>query len=168
MRNKVYYQYYVEGEDEKSLINALKTELRCVTAGKVETLNVTREKITAARVRTFKPNTVVILIFDTDVEKIDTLQSNIDFLKQQSAVKDVLCIPQVANLEEELVYSCNIKKITELTHSNTTSDYKRDLIKCNNLGARLRASGFEVNKMWTRKPTNSFRVFENDACKIKL
>ena len=80
MRKSGIYQYYVEGEDERSLLNTLKLDLRCIESG--------------------------------------------NFLKRQKGIKEVICIPQVRNLEDELVRACNIKNIVDLTKSLTTADYK--------------------------------------------
>ena len=35
MRRKATYHYFVEGEDEKSLLNVLKSDLGCIESGKV-------------------------------------------------------------------------------------------------------------------------------------
>ena len=35
MRKSGIYQYYVEGEDERSLLNTLKLDLRCIESGKI-------------------------------------------------------------------------------------------------------------------------------------
>lgn len=164
---KYNYQYYVEGEDEKSLVQTLKTELRCIEPGKVQKFNAVQERFKPGHIRTLKADTIVVLIYDTDKEQTDILQENIGFLKKQSAVKSVLCIPQIKKLEEELVYSCNIKKIGELTHSETISDFKGAIIDCSNLGARLKQCGFSLDKFWSRIPENDFGKFGNNADKIK-
>ena len=36
MSRPIYYQYYVEGEDEVKLLNVLKSDLGCILAGKVD------------------------------------------------------------------------------------------------------------------------------------
>lgn len=167
MRKQIFYQYYVEGEDERSLVNALKTGLRCIEPGKVEKFNAVQNPFPFSMIRLLKYNTIVILIYDTDVEYCDILRQNIAFLKKQKNIRDVLCIPQVRNLEEELKYACNIKNIRELTHSDTEKDYKRDIISCSNLSARLLRCGFEKTKLWSRMPGNRFLEFGNDAAKIK-
>ena len=96
MRRNTRYQYYVEGEDEKSIINALKQGLRKIESGKVEKFNVIQNKFTIARVRPLKSGTVVILVYDTDVENNNSiLEYNINFLRKQSAIKEVICVPQV-------------------------------------------------------------------------
>lgn len=132
------YQYYVEGEDEKCIINTLKAELGCIVPGKVEKFNVVQNEFTVGRLRTLKMGTVVVLVFDTDTDNSIILQKNITFLKKQSAVKEVVCIPQIYSLEDELLRSCQIKKIEELTKSKSKKDFKGDLIKCCNLAERLK------------------------------
>ena len=42
--NEKIYQYYVEGENEKKIVNVLKSEKRCIVSGKVSVFNVTQEK----------------------------------------------------------------------------------------------------------------------------
>lgn len=168
MKNGIYYQYYVEGEDEKKLLDVLKCDLGCIRTGKVDIFNVIQSQLTNMRIRPLKPGTVVILVYDTDVDNVGILRKNIAFLKAQNMIKEVVCIPQIRNLEEELVYACLIKDARELTHSQTKKDFKKDLIRCNNLEVRLKQCGFDITKFWSRVPKNGFGVLVNDAWKIKL
>lgn len=169
MRKNEIYHYYVEGENEKKLLEVLKRDLGCIESGKVDKVNVVQTKFSIARVRTLKPDTTVVLIYDTDVEDtLAILQYNIDFLNKQKGIKQVICIPQVKNLEEELLHACNIKNITDLTKSDSKTNYKRDLINCNNLADRLTVCGFDITKLWNRTPSNGFIRFGNGAEKIKL
>ena len=169
MKKNVNYHYYVEGENEKSLLDVLKSELKCIESGKVEKFNVIQNRFTVARMRPLKNGEVIVLVYDTDVEtNTEILKYNIDFLKKQSGIKEIVCIPQIKNLEDELKRSCKIKYIGELTNSKTTTDYKRDLISCTNLGVRLKKCDFDISKMWKQLPINSFQQFGNDAEKIKI
>lgn len=54
MKKNSTYHYYVEGEDEKSLLDALKSDLKCIQSGKVEKFNVIQNRFTAARIRPLK------------------------------------------------------------------------------------------------------------------
>ena len=169
MRKNATYHYYVEGEDEKSLLDALKSELKCIESGKVEKFNVIQNRFTSARIRPLKSGTIIVLVYDTDVEtNVEILKYNIDFLEKQIAIKEVICIPQVKNLEDELKRSCKIKCVGELTNSKTTTDYKRAMISCTNLGAKLNKCDFDISKMWRQLPINSFKQFGNNAEKIKI
>lgn len=167
MSRGINYHYYVEGKDEKKLLDVLKMDLRCIESGKVDIFNVVQNRFTVAQIRPLKLNTVAILVYDTDIEKLDIIQSNIDFLRCQTAIKEVLCIPQVRNLEDELMRACQLKSICELTHSSTKKDYKRDLISCSNLEARLKQCKFDISNFWSRVPINDFKVLGNDADKLK-
>ncbi len=168
MKRASYY-YYVEGDDEKSLLNALKSDLGCIASGRVEKFNPVQNRFTNARIRPLKVGTIVVLVYDTDVDtNISILNDNVNFLKKHSGIKDVICIPQVKNLEDELVDAFEIKNIAELTKSGTKKEYKRDLISCSNLGARLKKCQFDIKKFWNKMPANKFRNFGNDAEKVKL
>lgn len=143
MKKNSTYHYYVEGEDEKSLLDALKSDLKCIQSGKVEKFNVIQNRFTAARIRPLKYGVVIVLVYDTDVEtNNEILKYNIEFLKKQSGVGEVVCIPQVKSLEDELKRACKIKNICELTNSKTTADYKKDLISCTNLGGKIEKMRF--------------------------
>lgn len=169
MRRKAIYHYYVEGEDEKKLFDTLKKDLGCIESGKVDKMNVIQTRFTVARIRPLKQDTIVVLVYDTDVENnMDILQDNIKFLNNQRGIKEVICIPQVKNLEDELLRACDVKNIKELTKSISKSNYKNDLINCTNLGARLKACKFDISKMWNQMPVNSFKNFGNHAEKIKI
>ena len=169
MSKKNIYHYYVEGEDEKSVLNALKSELRCIESGKIDQFNVIQNRFTQARIRSLKDGTIVVLVYDTDVESnMENLQYNIEFLKRQRGIKAVLCIPQVKNLEDELTRACRVKCAEEITQSRTTKDYKKELITCTNLGNRLCKCGFDISKFWSIQPNNKFSKYGNDAEKIKI
>ena len=63
------------------------------------------------------------------------LKENIKILNKCPEVNKVICIPQVNNLEDELIRSCNIKQIKELLGSRSNKDYKHDLIAEKNLNS---------------------------------
>ena len=169
MKKNEVYHYYVEGHDEKKIVDILKRDMGCIKSGKVDIFNAVQNRFSEARIRTLKSGTIVVLIYDTDVESnITIMNENIIFLKKQPCVKKVLCIPQVKNLEDELINACNIKSISELTKSKSDINYKRDLINCSNLDARLKQNNFQISKLWNRKPDNKFQKFGNDAEQIKI
>lgn len=108
MANNIYH-YYVEGDDEKKVIDTLKTSMQLIISGKVDVFNVIERKFTRNQIMRLKQGTIVVLVFDTDTNQVDTLLENILFLQKQPIVKKVICVPQVKNLEDELLRSCNIK-----------------------------------------------------------
>ena len=142
------YHYFVEGEDDRKVVNTLKTDLQWIKPGKVQVFNVIEEELTSLITRTLKPGTIVVLVFDTDTGKKNTLLKNIRFLQKDSNVKQVLCIMQVKNLEDEFLRSCAISQIKELTGSKSNSDYKRDLLRQSNLADKLKKHQFQFEKFW--------------------
>ncbi|MCR5629590.1 hypothetical protein [Eubacterium sp.] len=165
-RNEIY-QYYVEGKDDKAIIDVLKQEFRCIETGKVEVFNIVQDKLSDTRIRTLKRGTTVVLVYDTDIENnTEILKSNIDFLKRQTAIKKVICIPQVKNLEDELLRACKVNNVKEITNSKSLKDYKADLIRCSNLGNRLNNCKFDITKFWNEIPKNGFKQFGNDSRSI--
>lgn len=166
MRSK-YVQYYVEGQDEKKLIDVLKTDLRLIKPGKVQILNVMEEEISDFRLGTLSRGTMVVLVFDTDTGTVDTLKRNIKKLELCPSVSEIVLIPQVPNLEGELLRSCNIKKIGELLNSPSVTDFKRDLIKVSNLGRKLKEHQFDIGRLWSKNPGTPYQEIKNQSERIK-
>ena len=72
--------YFVEGDDEKKLLEVLKTRLNTIRPGRIQRHNVIEQKITDAMLRTFRQKTWVVLIFDTDTNNLGYLMENIRIL----------------------------------------------------------------------------------------
>lgn len=167
MKNK-YVLYYVEGDDEKKLLEVLKTDLRLIKPGKIQKLNVTTQEITAARLRTLSRDTMVVLVFDTDAGNIEILKSNIRTLENCKAVSDIVIVPQVPNLEGELVRSCDIRNIKELLNSKTNGEFKSDIMSVSNLAKKLQDHKFDIQVFWSGIPTGAYQNIENQAVKVKM
>ena len=167
MKSK-YVQYYVEGEDEVKLINTLKTDLRVIQPGKVQKLNVVERLFTNARLMSLAPGTRVVLVFDTDTGHLDILNQNLAILSRCSAISEIVTIPQVPNLEGELIRSCGIKQITQLLGSKLREEFKSDLIRVSNLGSKLRAHHFDIKQFWSGTPASPYEQIKNQADMVKL
>ena len=167
MKSK-YIQYYVEGEDEEKLIRTLKTDLMCIKPGKVQKFNVVDCELTDARLASLRPKTMVVLIFDTDTGSSSILAKNLKKLKGCPNVSEIITIPQVPNLEGELIRSCNVKGITELLNSQSRDGFKTDFIHVTNLKAKLNEHKFSIRKLWTGKPKGPYKTIENEAERIKI
>jgi len=163
-----FVQYYVEGEDEEKLINVLKTDLGAIRPGKVQKLNVIEAEFTNARLMTLRPGTMVVLVFDTDTGHIDILNRNLQKLKKCSAVSEIVTVPQVLNLEQELVRSCEIRDIRELLGSKSRKEFKTDLIRVTNLASKLREHRFDIDSFWRDAPPPPYQSIQNQAGRIKL
>lgn len=167
MKSK-YVQYYVEGDDEKKLVDVLKTDLRLIKPGKVQKLNVVEQEITDIRLRTLKQGTMVVLVFDTDTGNVEILKRNIKKLEACPLVSEIVLIPQVANLEAELVRSCDIKRVEELLNSKSKGEFKSDLIRITNLAQKLQEHQFNINLFWNSTPAQPYHDIVNQAAKVKL
>ena len=117
------FQYYVEGDDEKRLIEVLKTDMRLIIPGKVQILNVVQERLTDLKLRTLQDGTTLVFVFDTDVGVPTILNENIIKAKKSSNIKDVYCVPQVKNIEDELIRAMGLKNIEELLNSKSKKDF---------------------------------------------
>jgi hypothetical protein len=167
MRTK-YVQYYVEGDDEEKLVNVLKNELRVIRPGKVQKMNVVQNEFNEMRLRPLLPGTMAVLIFDVDAGSPDTLRENIKILEKYSRISEVVTIPQVRKLEDELIRSCGLKSITELLNSKSRSEFKSDIIKVSNLAKKLQAHGFDINKFWVSRATPPYEGIVNQSDKVKI
>lgn len=162
-----YYQYYVEGDDDRKIVNTLKTDFQLIQPGKVDKFNVVQNLLNKNRIQVLKNDTTVVLVFDTDTSSAEILKKNIEFLQKQKPVKDVICVPQVNNLEEELVRVCSIKQVKELTGSRTDSEFKSDILKINNLKQKLEEKDFNFDRFWNSLPKGNFEQIPNDSKKIR-
>lgn len=168
MGNIKKYHYFVEGECEKKLINVLKEQKNLIIPGRVEILNVTQERLTDLKLRTLSTGTILIFVFDTDIEKTDVLKENLELLSKETRFKTVWCVMQVPNLEGELIKATNIKNIKDLLGSNSLKEFKEEFIKEKNLYSKLCKKEFRLEKMWDSKPGNAYKSIHNDGDKIKL
>ena len=157
--------YFVEGENERKLIETIKNKY--LYSGKIKIINTIQNKIPNSILRTLERETVVVLVFDTDVEKIDILDENIKLIKNSNNVKDVICIPQIKNLEDELIYSTNINKIVDLLESKSKKDFKNDFNNCKNLMKKLEDKEFKISKLWSRNAVDIYKKYKNESTKIK-
>ena len=167
MRTK-YVQYYVEGDDEEKLVNVLKNDLRVIRPGKVQKMNVVQNEFTEMRLRPLLPGTMAVLIFDVDAGNPEILHKNIRMLKEYPRISEVVTIPQVRKLEDELVRSCGLKNIKELLNSKSRSKFKSDIVKVSNLASKLQEHGFDINKFWIGNATSPYEGIMNQSEKIKI
>ncbi|HPY98610.1 MAG TPA: hypothetical protein PLZ06_06155 [Clostridia bacterium] len=163
------YNYFVEGETEACLIRAIRQKY--IQSGRITKINLLEKDIPSGFIKTIKPFTILIIVFDTDVDDmklVERLKNNTGKLKKSSHVKDVILIPQVNNLEDEIKYATDISEIKDLLQSKSNKDFKRDFCKCNNVTDCLVKHSFNIEKFWSRKARNKYSIFENDGKKIKL
>ena len=165
MKQKNFY-YFVEGETEEKLIKVLRSELQVIYPGKIQKLNVVQEKISNARIMQIKPNTNMVLVFDTDTNSPQILLENIHKLRKCPHVSHIICVTQVLNLEDELIRCCNIRHVTQLTSSSSIRQFKRDFITDTHLAQKLLQHDFNISLLWAQSPPGTFHMIENEGGKI--
>ena len=63
-----HYLYYVEGEDDKKVVDTLKKDMKLIIPGIARVFNVVENVLTNSRLITIKENTTVILNHPTHAE----------------------------------------------------------------------------------------------------
>lgn len=154
--------YYCEGEDDQKLIDALKSSPSKIQPGKSKKLNVVQNLIPKSILLGIKPDTNVVLIFDTDVTtNLDVVKKNIENIKKYCR--------GVKNLEDELVRCTDVKSVLELTKSKSLSNFKADFRKMKNEQCRnmLDRHKINVDRLWTTKASGEFEFVERNSSAIK-
>ena len=160
------YQYYVEGECEKKLIEILKRN-NMILPGNVSVFNVIQNKFSNSRLANLSSHTVVVLVFDTDSDTDATLKENLWILQKYSTVREIWCIPQVKNLEDELLRSTDVHQIKDLIGCQSKSDFKREWLNDKRLFEKLKQHSFNYARFWSLDAEAPFASISNDANKVK-
>ena len=168
-RTNARIQYYVEGECEKKLIKTL-IENNLVISGQIDVLNPVQEHIKLTHLRKLPVKTIVVLLFDTDTDNVDILKENLKFLSNHSNIKRFITIPQVPNLEKELIRCTDIRRIRDLINCEHDSDFKGAFIDEKRLYEKLQAHCFDFNCLWSSEPDLVFQKagIKNQSGQIKL
>lgn len=168
MNNKCIY--YVEGPCEQQLIAALKENPSRLLPGKVKVYNVIQNLIPKSQMLSIQSGTKIVLVFDTDVEQTANLQKNLELLKRYCGKVHIVFLPQVLNLEDELVRCTDVKNVTELTQSNSIRNFKTDFckLKAKDCRAMLDRHGLKINHLWITKVPEPFLFAESNSNQIKV
>ena len=166
------FRYFVEGPCEEKLIKSFMYQPGShFLEGRVEVRNLINAKMTKAFARTIERDTKIIIVVDTDVENTSLLDENINVLIDVSHVKreDIYLVLSVNNFEEEMLRSCDsISSIHQLFSTKGINEFKNKFINHKNLEKKLLNAGFDIDKIWVSKPSNSFSKYNNDGTKIKI
>lgn len=162
------YRYFVEGECEAALLKALMHSHSSgfyICPGKIEILNVLYETISGTKAMTIKKGTKVVFVYDTDIKKTNVLENNINVVANYSS--DIIYVQSCETLEDELIYSCSsINDINKLLSTNTKEDFKKKFINHKDIVSKLLNVGFDINKMWSRKPKEPFSNYKQGFSKL--
>lgn len=157
------YIYLVEGECERKLVKVLQSD-ELIRYGKIIVFNPVNEKMTIDRLRTINKDSNIVFVFDTDTNNYNILNQNIYFVKKLKYIN--ILVPQIHNLEDELVYSTAINNIKELLNVSSVREHKTRFINEKNLMFKLKKADFNINKLWSRDL--DYPKIINDSWKVKL
>jgi len=164
--NKVLY--YVEGECEEKLINALKEAPAALCPGKVKRVNVIQNVLSISQLIQIQSGTIVVLVFDTDVPQTECLKKNIRLLEEKCTKVKTVCLAQVLNLEDELVRCTDVAHVEDLTRSKSRKDFKRDFCATKNTRKLFEQHHIDVAGLWTTTPPEEFLFIDSISKTIKL
>lgn len=159
--------YFVEGSCEKTLINALKEKPELIVPGRVKVFNAISRELTKSMLVTISSGTTVVFVFDTDVEITEHLKKNIKLVSTYCTGVKVVCLPQVFNLEDELVRCTDVSKVQELTGSKSLNDFKRDFCAITNCRVVLTRHQLDVLRLWTQNVPEVFAFLPVNGAEIK-
>ena len=162
--------YYCEGEDDKKMIDALKISPSKIFPGKSKKLNVVQSLIPKSILLGIKPDTNVVLVFDTDViTNLDVVRKNIENIKKYCHGVKIVYLCQVKNLEDELVRCTDVKSVMELTKSKSLSNFKADFRKMKEEKCRhvLEKHKIDIARLWTTAVPKEFDFVEQNSDVIK-
>ena len=168
MNNKCIY--YVEGPCEQQLVAALKESPSKLIPGKVKVYNFVQNLIPKSQMLSIQSGTTVVLAFDTDVEQTTNLKKNLELLNRYCGKLHIVFLPQVLNLEDELVRCTDVKSVIELTKSKGIRNFKTDFCKLKTKECRtmLERHGLKIEQIWSTKVPEVFSFAESNSDQIKL
>lgn len=156
------------GKCEERLLGALKENPQKIQSGRVKVFNVVQKLLPKSQLVTIQTGTTVVLVFDTDVQNTEFLRENISRLRTLCSKVRLVFLPQVLNLEDELVRCSEIKSVIELTHSKSNKDFKRDFCSMTNVRSVLDRVNLDVSALWTENVPSPFGFVESNSDEIKI
>ena len=141
-----------------------------ILPGKSKKLNVVQSLIPKSILLGIKPDTNVVLVFDTDVIiNLDVVKKNIGNIKKYCHGVKIIYLLQVKNLEEELVHCIDVKSVIELTKSKSLSNFKADfrMMKQEQCRRTLDKHKIDVDRLWTTVAPDEIDFVERNSSMIK-
>lgn len=138
---------FVEGETEGHLLKKLQV------IGKIQKINLWDTNVNK-HLRRFKPNTLVYVVYDTDVAhssaNINRFNSNLAVLQSNKVLGGI--VQQTFNFEDELVIACselkNSKALFKVFNAVNANEFKSQFLKASNILSILVSQGFDCSKLW--------------------
>lgn len=157
--------YFVEGQCEEVIVRSLIQDFHLLPPGRIKVLNITQKLFPQSRMFSLVPGTCVVFIFDTDAGTPQTVRENIAAIERMTTEVEVIVIPQYKNLEDELIYSCSLKEIRQITGSRSNKNFKHDFIHASNVHSLLESCGFNFSRLWSRKADKEWEILRQGEIK---
>lgn len=111
-----------------------------------------------------------MLAFDTDVPQTITLRKNLELLNRYCGRLRIIYLPQVLNLEDELIRCTDVKSAADLTKSGSTRNFKTDFcrLKVKECRAMLERHKLKTEMLWMTRVPEQFDFVENNSRQIKM
>lgn len=164
MKNKKT-TYYVEGDCEEVIVKSLIHDFQLLPHGRINVLNIAQRRFPENKIYSLGHGTRVVFIFDTDVGVPQTARENISTIKSKTTRVEIIVIPQCRNLEDELMYSCSIKNIRQITGSRSNKNFKTDFKNASNVHSLLKSCGFNFARLWSRKADMEWEILRQGEIK---
>ncbi len=116
-----------------------------IVAGKVEVFNIIQSPLSRMRAAMLQRGTIVILVYDTDVWKTDTLERNVKILKE-SGVSAIYHVQSLQNFEDEIVYATSLQDINDFFHTSRHGEFKSAFIAHKDIVAKLEKMILTIKK----------------------
>lgn len=161
------FVYFVEGQCEEKLITALKKEPSLIQPGKCNVLNPISEKLSPNDFITVPVGSIIIFVFDTDVANNTILEHNMKMVKRYAPHCEIVLIPQVMTIEDELLRATIVKKVEDLTRSKSLANFKSDFCALKNCRNILEKYKLDMSILWSKKPDGVFDKYPQQSSRIK-
>ena len=157
------YHYLVEGPCEAALLKALMhMDQGLMPPGKVDVFNVANELVSLTRLRTFKWEARIVLVYDTDKDDTTILDENVARFAKYTSNK-LYHLQSVRNFEDEFLRACpSIRSVLDVFHTKSVAEFKSRLITHKDLPGKLESLGFDVHRMWRTKASTPFDKYSLD------
>lgn len=161
--------YFVEGSCEKQLVEALKLPPAKLIPGKVIVFNPIQKRLPMSQLLTIRPNSIVVFVYDTDVQEVDILRDNILLIRKFCERVRLVHLMQVPNIEGELVRCTDVKSVLLLTKSRAANDFKSDFCRPTPQACRYLLERHHLNAdlLWTAAAPQPFNNLERNRTTVK-
>ena len=103
-------------------------------------------------------NTIIILVYDIDVNNADVLKRNIEILKKYG-FNNIVHIQSIPNFEGEMEYAMGLNTVNAIFNTSNDTQFKFKFLKCHNLYTKLNSFNLDVDKLWSRKNDGNFSEY---------